>query len=234
MSNNKENKKFSIKEIFTNRQYRAIAILIFYAILFAIIIIAIRVPSNIKVDDNGNNVTKLKGYELIDAKNFSYKYTVLIDDETFYYEGSKYNDKDLVTITKDEETREYYLDGNSIYIKENDNYVSTTTTPYVLFNFFDTDKLESMLLRSIVVDEANYKYKVDNQKIYDVVIGGLSQIEAGDNYINLVYRNDNITGATLNFSNYAKVMGEGYSNIVITLEYFDFNLIDDFKIQVMD
>ena len=199
MINNKENKKFSIKEIFTDRQYRAI-----------------------------------EGYELIDAKNFSYKYTVLVDDEIFYYEGSKYNDKDLVTITKDEETREYYLDGNNIYIKENDNYVSTTTTPYVLFNFFDTDKLESMLLRSIVVDEANYKYKVDNQKIYDVVIGGLSQIEAGDNYINLVYRNDNITGATLNFSNYAKVIGESYSNIVITLEYFDFNLIEDFEIQVRD
>ncbi len=227
----KENKKISIKEIFTNRQYRSIAILIFYAILFTVIIIGIRMPSG-KVDSDGNHVTNLDGYKLIDNKNFSYKYTVIIDEDIFYYEGKKYDDKELLKITKDEESKEYYFNKDNIYIKENDNYVITSTKPYILFDFFDTDILDEMILRSVVLDEENYKYKVDNQRIYDVLSINTTQVDSGDNYIYLTYRNDNITGITFDFSNYAKMMRENYNKIIISLEYYDFNLIDDFEIVV--
>lgn len=227
----KDNKKFSVKEIFTNRQYRSIAILIFYAILFTVIIIGIRMPGG-KVDSNGNHVSNLDGYKLIDNKNFSYKYTVIIDEDIFYYEGKKYDDKELVTVTKNEESKEYYFNKNNIYIKENDNYVLTSTKPYILFDFFDTDILDEIILRSVVLDEVNYKYKVDNQKIYDVLSTNTIQVDSGDNYIYLTYRNDFITGITFDFSNYAKMMRENYNKIIISLDYYDFNLIDDFEIVV--
>lgn len=227
----KEDKKFSIKEIFTNRQYRSIAILIFYAILFTVIIIAIRIPND-KIEDNGNRVTNLDGYKLIDNKNFSYKYTIIADEDIFYYEGKKYNDKEFVKITKNEESREYYFNKDNIYIKENDNYLLINGKPYVLFDFFDTDVLDEIIVRSFIENEENHKYKVDNQRIYDVLSKNTMKINSGDNYIYLTYRNDNITGITFDFSNYAKEIGTGYKKVIITLEYYDFNLIDDFEIVV--
>lgn len=227
----REGKKFSIKEMFTNRQYRSIAILIFYAILFTVIIIGIRMPSG-KMDDNGDRVTNLDGYKLIDNKNFSYKYTAIVDEDVFYYEGKKYNDKELVKITKNDESRDYYFNEDNIYIKENENYLLIDVKPYILFDFFDTDVLDEIILRSFIEDEENHKYKIDNQGIYDVLSRNTIKINSGDNYIYLTYRNDNITAITFDFSNYAKEMGSEYKKVIITLEYYDFNLIDDFEIVV--
>ena len=73
MEENKKEQKFEFKELFTNKQYRSIGILIFYAILFAVLIVMIRMPSNRGVTENGTHVTNVKGFELIDNKNFSYK-----------------------------------------------------------------------------------------------------------------------------------------------------------------
>ena len=94
--NKKENGKFNIKELFTNRQYRAIAILIFYAILFAVLIIGLNGPKTLSVNESGDQKSSLDGYKLIDGKNFNYKYTVTVDNETYYYEGKKYNNKELL------------------------------------------------------------------------------------------------------------------------------------------
>lgn len=231
---NKENKKISIKEIFLNRQYRSIAILIFYFVLFVVIIIGIRMPNNTYFDDGGNVVSELSGYELIENKNFGYKYTVTVDDEVYLYEGKKYNDKELVVITKNDESREYYFNKEDIYVKEKESYVKTIKKPYMLFDFFDTDILDKIIIRSVIVDEENHKYKVDNQKIFDVISDEFARIENGYNYISLIYRNEFITGITFDFSNYAKTMKEDFERIIISLEYFDFNLIDDFEVEVKE
>lgn len=230
----KEKGKFNIKEIFTNKQYRAIAILIFYAILFAFLIIGLNAPRDFIVDESGQQVSNLDGYKLIDGKNFNYKYTLMIDDEVYYYEGKKYDNKELVTVTKDGIREEYYFENKNIYIKRDNSYVLKENKPYMLFDFFNTDILDEIILRSIVEDEETHKYKVTNQEIHNVIGEGIKKLDNGYNYISLVYRNDNITGITFDFSNYARVTNEDYNTIIVTLNYSDFNLVDDFEIEVIE
>lgn len=230
----KEKGKFNIKEIFTNKQYRAIAILIFYAILFAVIIVSIRLTPSTSINESGNHVSNLKGYDLIDGKNFNYKYIVTIDSDIFIYEGKKYGDEELLTVKKDGVKEEYYFTKKNTYKKENEKYVLVENKPYILFDFFDTDKLDEIILRSIEIDEENHQYKVDSQEIDNVVSPTFNLVESGDNYITLTYRNDNITGIAMDFSNYAKAAYEDYKKVIITLQYHDFNLIDDFEVEVIE
>lgn len=230
----KEKGKLNIKELFINKQYRAIAILIFYAILFAILIIGMNAPRNLNISEGGNQLSSLEGYKLIDGKNFNYKYTLIVDDKVFYYEGKKYDNKEMLIVTSGELNEEYYFEGKNIYIKRDKDYVSTENKPYMLFDFFNTDILDEIILRSVVEDNENHKYKVTNQEIHNVIGEGIKKLDGGYNYISLVYRNDNITGITFNFSNYARITNEDYHTIIITLNYFDFNLVDDFKIEVIE
>lgn len=232
--NKKENGKFNIKELFTNRQYRAIAILIFYAILFAVLIIGLNGPRTLSVNESGDQKSSLDGYKLIDGKNFNYKYTVTVDNETYYYEGKKYNNKELLTVSKNGVEEEYYFDNKNTYIKQDNNYILTNTKPYILFDFFNTDILDEIILRGVLEDKDNYKYSVTNQEIHNVVGEGIKKFDGGHNYISLLYRNENITGITFDFSSYASATYEDYSTIVITLNYSDFNLIDDFEIEVIE
>lgn len=230
MNKNKNEKKFSVKELFINRQYRSIIILAFYAILFTVLIIGIRSPKNtVEKNENGTSISSLSGYELIDNKNFSYKYTIKVDDETFIYEGKKYNDKELVVISKDEESREYYIVGDKTYIKENNKYSLSLSKPIIIFDFFNTNVLDEVIIRGILINEDNHEYKIDNQDLYDVLNTDNTKVEKGDNFATLSYRNSYITGITFDLSNYSKVIGENYNKVIISLEYSDFNLIDDFK-----
>ncbi len=220
--------KFSVKDIVSNRQYRSIAILIFYVILFAILIAILRVPSN-SSGENGTTVSNLDGYELIDNKNFNYKYTVTIDDDIYYYEGKKYDNKEMVTLKKGEEQEEYYFVDKEIYVKQEDRYVLTEVKPYILFDFFNTDTLDMLILNGTLVDEANNEYKIDNQGISDVLSSHSVKVDSGDNFATLTYRNSYITGIKFDLSSYAKLMRENYNNIIIDMQFYDFNLVDDFN-----
>lgn len=235
MKENDNTKKFSIKELFTNKQYRSIAILIFYVILFTVLIVAVRSPKTmVNGDDVNNYISNLDGYELINAKNFSYKYTVIVDETTYEYDGKKYDNKDLFTLSNGEKTEEYYIIDDKSYIKNNDKYNPTLSKPIIIFDFFNTNILEQLIIRGIVVDEENHKYKIDNQSLYDVLGTDSVKVDSGNNYITLNYRNSYITGITLDLSNYSKLLGKSYENVTIILEYSDFDLIDDFEVEKVD
>ncbi len=231
MDDKKEPKKrkFSVKEIFSNRQYRSIAILIFYAILFAVLIAILRVPSSINNENGTITASHLDGYELIDNKNFNYKYTVTIDEDIYCYEGKKYDNKEMVTLTKGEEQEEYYFLDKDVYVKQGDHYVLTEVKPYFLFDFFNTDTLDMLIMNGTLIDEANKEYKIDNQGISDVLSSHSVKVDSGDNFATLTYRNSYITGIKFDLSGYAKLMRENYDNIIIDMQFYDFNLVDDFN-----
>lgn len=224
----KKEERFSIKEVFTNKQYRSIMILAFYVVLFAILIVAIRSPKDLSESgDNGASISSLAGYELIDGRNFNYKYIVQLDDETYVYEGKKYNNKDLFTVSNGEESKEYYVVDESVYVKNGDKFKRTISKPILVFDFFDTDVLDHLIERGVSTEEKNH-YKIDSQDLYVVLNSDNSKVEKSDNFVTLTYRNSYITGITFELTNYANLVGERCASAIITLEYFDFNLIDDF------
>lgn len=229
MKKDKKKKKFEYKELLTNKQYRSILILVFYAILFTIVIISIRMPSEEVTNASPDVVTKLKGYELIDNKNFSYKYTVMVDENTYIFEGNKYGDEELLTLTKDDEQKKYYFNDDKIYVLENNVYRSIINKPIIVFDFFNTDIIDQLIIRSVLIDENANRYKIDNQSLYDVLNDTSERVDSGENYITLGYRNSNITKIVFEIDNYSRLVGDFYKKVVICLEYYDFNLIEKFE-----
>lgn len=230
----KEEKGFEFKELFTNKQYRSIIILIFYAILFTVLIVIIRNPRGNLNTSGGTTITNVDGYELIDNKNFGYKYTVLVDDEEYIYEGEKFGDKELFTLSKGEVSREYYIEKDNIYVKEKDIYQRAMEKPIIVFDFFNTDILDQLITRGILVDEEAKRYRIDSQNLYDVLNDDTVKVETSENYITLNYRNSNITRIVFELDNYAKIIGENYDKVIISLDYYDFNLIEDFNVKTVE
>ena len=227
-NNEGQEKKFNIKELFSNKQYRAILILVFYAILFVIIISSIRLNNNpIKVD-NDNEMSQddgevLKGYELIHNNNFAYKYTVSLDDRVITYDGKKNGNKEEFIVSDGENVRTYYINDKDIFIKNADTYTKSDK-PYFVFDFFDTAIVENILKGSIFDEEQQV---ISNKSLQNIVSEYYINIEDGNNTITVSYRNYNITQISLDLSNYSKAIGEPYNSLIITLEYYDFNLIDE-------
>ncbi len=227
-NNEGQEKKFNIKELFSNKQYRAILILVFYAILFVIIISSIRLNNNpIKVD-NDNEMSQddgevLKGYELIHNNNFAYKYTVSLDDRVITYDGKKNGNKEEFIVSDGENVRTYYINDKDIFIKNADTYTKSDK-PYFVFDFFDTAIVENILKGSIFDEEQQV---ISNKSLQNIVSEYNINIEDGNNTITVSYRNYNITQISLDLSNYSKAIGEPYNSLIITLEYYDFNLIDE-------
>ena len=98
----------------------------------------------------------------------------------------------------------------------------------IVFDYFNTNILDQLIIRSVLIDEKANKYKIDNQSLYDVLNEDSSKVESGENYITLGYRNSNITKIELELGNYARLVGDNYDKVIISLEYYDFNLIEDF------
>lgn len=234
---NKENKKnnekkFNIKELYTNRQYRSIIILVFYVILFAVLITGLRSNRTmVNKDNNTNKGVTVKGFELINKRNFNYKYTVIADGETFIYEGKKYENKEYFTLSKDEESKEYYIVDSEVYVKsdDNDRFIMVSNKPTIVFDFLNIRTVQELLSRAIIVDEDNNKYEITNQTLYDFLSSDNFKVDDGNNTIELYYRNSYVTGVDFDLSEYAKTLGEKYSNVNIKLEYFDFDLVENFN-----
>lgn len=234
---NKENKKnnekkFNIKELYTNRQYRSIIILVFYVILFAVLITGLRSNRTmVNKDNNTNKGVTVKGFELINKRNFNYKYTVIADGETFIYEGKKYENKEYFTLSKDEESKEYYIVDSEVYVKsdDNDRFIMVSNKPTIVFDFLNIRTVQELLSRAIIVDEDNNKYEITNQTLYDFLSSDNFKVDDGNNTIELYYRNSYVTGVDFDLSEYAKALGEKYSNVNIKLEYFDFDLVENFN-----
>lgn len=234
---NKENKKnnekkFNIKELYTNRQYRSIIILVFYVILFAVLITGLRSNRTmVNKDNNTNKGVTVKGFELINKRNFNYKYTVIADGETFIYEGKKYENKEYFTLSKNEESKEYYIVDSEVYVKsdDNDRFIRVSNKPTIVFDFLNIRTVQELLSRAIIVDEDNNKYEITNQALYDFLSSDNFKVDDGNNTIELYYRNSYVTGVDFDLSEYAKALGEKYSNVNIKLEYFDFDLVENFN-----
>ena len=91
---NNDNNKFKVSDLATNKQYRAIIILIFYFFFFLVLIIAVRgvldkedVSDNKETKEKVKEISKVKIFSSLKKKNFTYKYTLTVDDKVYVYNG---------------------------------------------------------------------------------------------------------------------------------------------------
>lgn len=231
----KDNRGFKATDLLTNKQYRAIIILIFYFFLFLTLIISVRnldskEKSDIEENKTQENTTssKIKGFSLIKQSNFNYKYTLNVDNVIYEYEGKKYNKNDSYTLTVGTTKKTYNTIDNFTFEKQGDKDV-LADKPYYYIDFFEPNILETILIKAI--KKENDVYSIANTNL-DKLLGNKMNIDdLNENNILLRYSNDDVTRIDIDYTNYAKYRGSKVNRVYLTLEYSNFGIIEEFNIK---
>lgn len=243
--NNQENNKqeFTAKDILDNKQYRAILILIFYAIFFIGIIISARSTINknknkeankeeTKTEQKSNTKDKLKGFYTSKNANYEYKYTLIISDKTTehtkIYEGRKYKDKDSYTLTEDGKIKTYISNDGYTFEKKGEQIIVSNET-YYLINYFNPDVINKIITKSVYID--NNHYTIANRELGKLLNSNISMADTKTNTIDLYYTQDKITKIEIDYSNYANALDNKINSAKLTLEYKSFGTVEDFNIK---
>ncbi len=227
-SNNNE-KKFKITDLITNKQYNAILNLVLGFGTIIILIIMIRlsgssVPNNTNNNINNNGTQSVvSGFNDIKGKNFSFKYTLAENGKSVVYQGKERENKILFTDATNK--LEYYVIGDVVSVKKGNDYV-IGTNPSKYFNYFDVELVEK-IISSAKVDEDDYVISIND---FSKVVSSDKSAE-GEIYISLTKSNGIITKITFDLGEYAVLTDKNIKTSVLTLEYSNFNLIDDFDIK---
>lgn len=229
--NNDEKKKITVKDIFTNKQYKAIASLIFYGCVILALIVFIRTtPTQTQTINNNNNSdtiveTSVPGFQSIKHKNFNFKYILEDGENKTVYEGKQSNNAISFLETSESlpEKKEFFYEDGLFFEKENEKYVlSKFKINY--FNFFDVDLLEKIISNS-EIDEDEYIISVEK---FGKIIGDTSLTDPDKEIsISMEKKNNTITKIELDLSE----LSADLTSIFLDLEYSNFNLIDDFSLK---
>lgn len=226
------NKKFKFSDIVTNKQYRAIIILVFYFFLFLVLIISIRSMDNKNVSEKENNQvessSKIDGFSYIKSSNFNYNYNLTVDNNTFIYEGKKYDKNDEFSLMINNEKKDYIInDGYTFEKKNKDNILRDK--PYYYIDFFQPEVIEKILINSKKIDDNNYV--ISNSKLDSVVDSEIGIDSDLDNYLKVYYQNNVITKIEFDYTNYVNYCGVKVGKVLLVLQYYDFGLVEKFDIK---
>ena len=228
----KEDKKFKLSQLVTNKQYRSIIVLIFYFFFFLFLGIAARNALSKKQIMNNENIKEksdsINSFSSIKSANYKYKYTLSVDDKIYIYEGKKYNNKDSYTLTTNEDIKEYVqVDDFSFEIKDKEKVL--TDKPIYYLDFFDIDILEQIIKQSTKKD-VNI-YSIDNRKLDSILKRQLGVNNKLDNSIMLTLEEGIITRIDINYTNYIMFTNKTINKVLLTLEYKDFGTVLDFDVK---
>ncbi len=219
-----EKKKFKITELYTNKQYYAIANLVFYSILIIGLIIFVRLSpeSNNETNKTINTKSNIVGFDNIKSKNFEFKYTYLIDGVEDVYEGKQYNDSVSFTDGK----KAYFYEGDLFFEKEEDKYILSDFFP-IHFNFFNVDLVEKLITNSVKSGETYQINYADFSRLTSD--SSVNQETNKKIYIKLNKSNNIINEIVFDLTE----VRDNNTNETITLSYYNFNLVEEFSIKTV-
>lgn len=217
-------------QIDNKKRTKSFVMLMIYLVFFLVLIIASRTNNNKHgdkpVNDNTAVQEKLQGTKALLKSNFNYVYTIMIDDNLYTYVGKKYEDKDMFTLNIDNTISNYYIYDEITLIKRERDYV-LTDKPYYLFDYLNVNNVVDILDNSKLNNETNL-YEISNSKLGKVV--NSENISEELNTITIYYENNKINKIVMDVTNYALYWGKNVSKVFITLEYSDYNKIDNFNL----
>ena len=189
----------------------------------------IKVEENIINDDNDNKEENEidSMFSFIDLNNYNFKYVISYNDVESVIEGKRYNNKFDFSLNSNNE--EIYFNGVNNYLKvktEKNGSYKITTFPYVLVNFFDNKKIKEIINNSILSDGV---YKITNDKLSKILNENLDNPNT-INEIELIKRNNKVVKINLDLTSAVSAYSKEKITAKLNLEYFEFGLVEDFKL----
>ena len=203
------------KEIWKNKRYHALIILLIYFIFFTVVLTSIKPNSN-----NNTNIlkTNLEKYEIMDK--YKYEVNITANDDNYYMMG--YKDKLENKISIDDNI---YDIKDNLYYDNSNNVFDFKSTYNINITDFEPDKIIKYINAGNLDSETNYKKKkkkksyliktMDFLSIYDSNIEEINPID-GDIIIE-TYEEDYINKVVIDLSSYMKI--KNINKYVLEINY---------------
>lgn len=245
-------KKINFSGLWDDKTSRSRIILFIYLLLFAILIIYVRLNTNVadhSLDNNTDNVIEKDKdedkeveenqeikelFSALSNNNYNFNYLLTFDNEDYKYVGKRFSNKIMYDFSSFENNLGSYIsDGNLTKVKLLEGDYEISDSPYYGFNYFEINILKEMLKDSNKISENIYEITNEKfDKYYDKHRHFITNINKDlTNEIKLETKNGKIVGINIDYTNYAKNDSSfEFSSVKISLKYSDFDLIDDFSI----
>ena len=243
---NYNNDNFNYSSLIFNKKYRSRLILAIYTILFFILIIFLRTSINNKNYNESNNEVFINENEdnkneesensyikslfsYIDMNNYNFEFKISYNNNVYISSGKRSDRKYDFTLTDGNNIVHYLVSGKLVKIKQENSY-ENSILPYFYINHFDNEVLKSILSKSKQISESTYE--ITNGILSSFVDSNYNLIVGDDELINTIeldIKNNIIVGINMDFTNLFNDYDE-VSLLKISLNYFDFGLVDDFNV----
>jgi len=155
---NKNSKKFDIKEFLQDKQKRSILILALYFIFFIFLTVSIRTGHGngkpVERESLSDLINKSQAVEKVQLNSFEYEYKIMKDSSLYTYTGKHYYAKEQFQF----DNNTYFKDSDKYYKKlTEENGWEETVNPYVYSEYLNFDKINEILSKSEYESTTNYK-----------------------------------------------------------------------------
>lgn len=219
-----------IKEIYKLPRGKAILFFSFYFVLFAILIIVIRL--NIGKEFTGEYEEGIKSsldVSSVTNNNYHFKYKVIVDDKENIFEGDKLKEEELFSFNN----KEYYKKENKFYTTEDGK---ETSNPYIFKEFLDSEMLEKIVSNSYLEYETNYQsgqtkynFLVSSNTLNELINNENTDIEEKPNTITISVEEDNINSIIYHLDSYCLNRKSCKKSLEIELEFENIGEIKKIK-----
>ena len=181
-----------------DRKYRAKIKLLLYALfLMFMTIYALSLNkqnlandnSKQEINDDIQSINETENYIII-PENYTYKISIVIDDNIYNYYGQKIKNEQTITKVVNDLKTEYKLIDNNYYIKDSNLYIKTTKNEVydiINYNYINLETINTYLSKSI---KDNDRYLI---YLKDIILENSTNeyivISINNNIINIDYTN---------------------------------------------
>ncbi len=190
------NNDFKLSDLFTNEQYKARTILIFFLIIIIILTVMVRTtdskPVNKDKEDNGkenppveeqvtpgefihskedelDETSLYNRFSFLRLNNYEFNF-VINSDSVVNINGKRFDNKMQMMVQSGKEAYEYQVRNNMVKARV-DGEFRNTDLPYVVLNFFDNVELYNLIRYSNLVNEEDeyIDYDITNEKLLNIL-----------------------------------------------------------------
>lgn len=213
---------------------KAILFFGFYFVFFVVIIALLRSSNGRRpiYDDTDLEEEKFS-FEVSSLvnQNYHFRYSILLDDMQYVYDGEKNGSVERFTF----KNQDYYSNGENYFIQN--TIWMKSENPYIYPEFFNTDKVLSLLKKAYLESETTYKsgkityhFLLDTNLIYQVLFQRETDYDGKENTI-VVNLNEeqNIESIIFDLNDYCKSLNTCQNTFKISFEYDEIGEVGEIK-----
>ncbi|MBQ2639833.1 MAG: hypothetical protein IJF92_03625 [Bacilli bacterium] len=204
----------------------------FYIVFFAVLALLFQISES----KSSTEQKKEKSFPFylnnIERRNFHFKYSYQLDENSHIYEGDRNKDKELFSYNN----KDFYKNDN-IYLTNNSGVWVKDEDPYIMSEFVDITKIISIAKKAKFISKTTYEsgmnvytYHISTTTLVKLL--GKENIDLDDPVNEIIFKTDEkneVNNIKYDLTSYSKYKNISKNNCKIELEYSKFGKIKEIE-----